>query len=113
MIVAVVDELTCPPETLKRLDDLISRTENVERLRSGLGMRLALSFAQELREHKDLGTDTAALVAEWTERFGEDTVNAAVAIAREFLIRPDELAKEFAARLNTATAKGDDASEEN
>ena len=33
------------PETLKRLDDLISRTENVERLRSGLGMRLALSMA--------------------------------------------------------------------
>jgi hypothetical protein len=103
------------PETLKRLDDLISRTENIERLRSGLGMRLALSFAQELREHKDLGTDTAALVADWTERFGEDSVNAAVAIAREFLIRPDELTKEFAARLNTATPKGEDdaASEEN
>jgi hypothetical protein len=92
------------PETLKRLDDLIGRTENIERLRSGLGMRLALSMAQELREHKDLGTDTAALVADWVERFGQDTVDAAIAIAREFLIRPDQLAKEFAARLNTAAS---------
>jgi hypothetical protein len=91
------------PETLKRLDDLIGRTENIERLRSGLGMRLALSMAQELREHKDLGTDTAPLVAGWVERFGQDSVDAAIAIAREFLIRPDELAKEFAARLNSAT----------
>ena len=100
------------PETLKRLDDLISRTENIERLRSGLGMRLALSMAQELKELKDLGTDTGPLVAGWVERFGEDTVNAAITIAREFLVRPDELAKEFAARLNTATpkdAEGDEA----
>jgi hypothetical protein len=89
------------PETLKRLDDLISRTENVERLRSGLGMRLALSMAQELREHKDLGEDTGPLVAGWVERFGQDSVDAAIAIAREFLLRPDQLAKEFAARLNT------------
>ena len=92
------------PETLKRLDDLISRTENIERLRSGLGMRLALSMAQDLREHKDLGEDTGPLVAEWVERFGQETVDAAIAIAREFLIRPDELAKEFAARLNTQSA---------
>jgi hypothetical protein len=93
------------PETLKRLDDLISRTGNIERLRSGLGMRLALSFAQELRDRKPLGTDTAAIVAEWTERYGEDTVNAAVAIAREFLTRPNQLAKEFAMRLNNVRAE--------
>ena len=95
------------PETLKRLDDLISRTENVERLRSGLGMRLALSMAQELKELKDLGTDTGPLVAGWVERFGQDTVDAAIAIAREFLIRPDELAKEFAARLNTQSSSAE------
>ena len=97
------------PETLKRLDELIERTENVDRLRSGLGMRLALSMAQELREHEDLGTDTAPLVAGWVERFGQDSVDAAIAIAREFLIRPDQLAKEFAARLNTQTPSEDSA----
>ena len=99
------------PETLKRLDDLISRTENIERLRSGLGMRLALSMAQELKELKDLGTDTGPLVAGWVDRFGQDTVDAAIAIAREFLIRPDELAKEFAARLNTQSSSAENESD--
>jgi len=98
------------PETLKRLDDLIEQTQSVEKLRAGLGMRLALSMAKELREYKPLGFDTAALVAGWVERFGQDTVDAAVGIAREFLTRPDQLAKEFAARLNSTSASEPDAS---
>ena len=89
------------PQTLMRLDELIERTEDTEKLRAGLGMRLALSMAQELREHKDLGSDTGELVAGWVERFGQSDVEAAIVIAREFLTRPDELAKEFAERLNT------------
>jgi hypothetical protein len=87
------------PETLARLDELIDRTENIERLRSGLGMRLALTMAQELREKRDLGELSGALVAGWVERHGQDSVDMAVAIAREFLLRPDQLAKEFAERL--------------
>jgi hypothetical protein len=87
------------PETLARLDELIDRTENEERRRSGLGMRLALTMAHELREKRDLGELSGALVAEWVERFGQDAVDAAVAIAREFLLRPDQLTREFAERL--------------
>ena len=86
-------------ETLKRLDELLARTENLERLRSGLGMRLALSMAKELRDGKALGTDTAPLVAGWVETHGQDTVDIAVSIAREFLTRPDTLVKDFAQRL--------------
>ncbi len=93
------------PETLKRLDELIERTEHVDRLRSGLGMRLALTIANELREHRNLGEVSAALVADWTERFGQETVDMAVAVAREFLLRPDELAKEFAERLQRAAVE--------
>ncbi len=91
-------------ETLKRLDDLIGRTENIERLRSGLGMRLALTMAAELRDGKPLGTDTSALVAGWVERHGQDSVDVAVGIAREFLTQPDRLMKEFASRLPDVTA---------
>lgn len=93
------------PETLKRLDELIDRTENVERLRSGLGMRLALTMAHELREYRTLGKLSAELVAGWVERFGQDSVDMAVAVAREFLLRPDTLAKEFAERLQRAVAE--------
>lgn len=90
------------PETLARLDELIDRTENIERLRSGLGMRLALTMAQELGERRDLGEVSGPLVAGWVERFGQDSVNMAVAIAREFLTQPDQLVKEFAARIQSA-----------
>jgi hypothetical protein len=86
-------------ETLARLDQLIENTENVERLRGGLGMRLALSMARELQEGKPLGADTSVLVAGWVGRFGQDTVDAAVAIAREFLTRPEELFRNFGSRL--------------
>jgi hypothetical protein len=93
------------PETLVRLDELIDRTENEERLRSGLGMRLALTMAHELREHRALGELSAALVAGWVERFGQESVDAAVSVAREFLLRPDVLAKEFAERLQRVAAE--------
>jgi hypothetical protein len=89
------------PETLKRLDELIDRTTDLERLRSGLGMRLALTMAQELQERRNLGEVSTALVAGWVERFGQDSVDTAVAIAREFLTRPDALVKEFASRIQT------------
>jgi hypothetical protein len=89
------------PQALLRLDELIEKTGDVEKLRAGLGMRLALSMARELREHKDLGSDTGELVAGWTERFGQADVEAAIGIAREFLTRPDQLAKEFSERLNS------------
>jgi hypothetical protein len=86
-------------ETLKRLDELLARTENVDRLRSGLGMRLALTMAKELRDGKPLGAETTALVAAWTEKHGQESVDMAVAIAREFLTRPDSLVKDFSSRL--------------
>lgn len=93
------------PETLQRLDELIDRTENVERLRSGLGMRLALTLAHEMREYRMVGKLSTDLVAGWTERFGQDSVDAAVAVAREFLLRPDALTKEFAERLQRVAAE--------
>lgn len=98
-------------ETLGRLDDLISRTENLERLRSGLGMRLALSMARELRDGKPLGTDTAPLVAGWVATHGQDTVDIAVGIAREFLTRPDTLVKDFAQRLREMSLPEEDEKE--
>jgi hypothetical protein len=93
------------PETLKRLDDLIGRTENVDRLRSGLGMRLALTMAHELREHRNLGELSTPLVAGWVEQHGQESVDMAVAIAREFLTQPDRLVKEFAARLQQSAVE--------
>lgn len=90
------------PETLARLDELIDRTGNEERRRSGLGMRLALTMAHELSEKRNLGELSGPLVAGWVERFGQDSVDVAVSIAREFLTQPDRLVKEFASRIQSS-----------
>jgi len=90
-------------ETLVRLDALIDQTEDLERIRSGLGIRLALSMAQELQSGKTLGSETSELVADWVERFGQETVDAAIGIARAFLTRSDELLKDLGPRLGIKT----------
>lgn len=92
-----------PPEdlrkTMERLDDLLSRTEDPERLRMGMGIRLALGMAQELREGAPLGSQTADMVAAWVAEHGQDAVDRAVQIAREFLLKPEELRKALGQRL--------------
>ena len=90
-------------ETLARLDGMIDEEDDIEKIRAGLGMRLALSMARELQSGKHLGTDTADLVAEWTERFGQDTVDAAVGISRSFLISPQDLVRDLGTRLGLKT----------
>jgi hypothetical protein len=87
------------PESLERIDALIESTDNEERLRSGLGMRLALSMAHEVQKGLPPGDETSELVASWTERYGSDRVEAAVTIAREFIQRPSELTQTFAEKL--------------
>lgn len=92
-----------PPEdlrrTMERLDDLLAQTEDLERLRMGMGIRLALGMAQELREGAQLGSQTAELVAFWVTEHGQDAVDRAVQIAREFLLKPEELRKALGRRL--------------
>ena len=87
------------PETLARLDALIDQAPDEEKRRVGLGMRLALSMAHEISAGKSLGSETTDLVSGWMDRFGPETVDHAVGVARAFLTRPEELAREFAERL--------------
>lgn len=84
---------------MERLDALIAAETDEERMRAGMGMRLALGMAQELKEGKALGTDTSALVADWMGEHGREAVDAAVKVAREFLTKPEELRKSLGQRL--------------
>jgi hypothetical protein len=88
-----------PKSQMQRLDDLIAAEQDETRIRAGMGMRLALGMAQELKEGKALGTDTSVLVAAWVEDYGQETVDAAVKVAREFLVKPQELRKSLGERL--------------
>ena len=89
---------------IERVDALLAATGDVEKLRAGLGIRLALGMAQELKQGQPLGEDTSALVAGWVEAFGQDAVDAAVDIAREFLTHPEDLRKAMAQRLGLGNA---------
>jgi len=88
-----------PKVQMARLDALIAAESDEERLRAGLGIRLALGLAQEMREGKPIGSQTTELVAGWMHDYGQDTVDAATRVAREFLIKPEELRKSLGQRL--------------
>lgn len=88
-----------PKTQMQRLDGLLAAETEEEKVRAGMGIRLALGMAQELKEGKAFGTDTGELVAEWMHDYGKDTVEAAINVAREFLTKPDEMRKALGARL--------------
>jgi hypothetical protein len=93
---------TAPPalqESIASLDALLAEADEPEKIQAGMGIRLALGMAQELKAGKPLGTDTAELVAGWVHTYGEEVVETAVKVAREFLIKPEEMRKVLGERL--------------
>jgi hypothetical protein len=86
-------------ESIERLDALLAETVDENKLRAGIGIRLALGMAQELKSGLPLGTETGELVTAWLEVYGQETVDAGVAIARQFLIKPEDMRKALGQRL--------------
>jgi len=93
-------------ERIQRLDQLINERKDGVR---GLGVRLALGIALELREGKAPGTDTVHVVAGWSSRFGEEAVEDAVAQARALLSDPARMAKELQNRMYPSSPEPSDA----
>lgn len=86
-------------ESIERLDALLATTEDEDKIRAGMGIRLALGMAQELKKGQPLGSETADLVSDWLIKYGQENVDAAVAIARQFLIKPEDMRKALGLRL--------------
>lgn len=81
---------------IDRLDQLIETREDGFR---GLGVRLALGLAHELKEGVALGSTTGEMVAGWVAKFGAETVEEAVSHARVLIADPARMAEEFRKRL--------------
>lgn len=82
------------------LEDKIVRIEKLlegkEKPRAfELGLLLALKMAEEIREGKELGTDTSYIVVEWTKKYPNSIVEEAIANAKEFLTNPGKLAEKI------------------
>ncbi len=85
-------------DTLKRIQGLVDSTESPRPLH--LGILLALRIALEMREGKEAGSETAKIVAQWTEKFDAQTIDEAVAFTRQFLLKPQELVSRIASKLD-------------
>lgn len=86
-------------QSIERLDALLLESVDDEKIRAGMGIRIALGMAQELKYGLPLGTETGDLVQGWVLTYGQENVDAAVAIARQFLIKPGDMRKALGQRL--------------
>lgn len=89
---------------IARLDALIAERDDAYR---GLGLRLALGLAREIRDGVPPGTETSDLVARWVEDYGGKVVDEAVAQAGVFLKDPARLAAEIGRRLEAPSTQDD------
>ncbi|MEO6094273.1 MAG: hypothetical protein ABIW76_00880 [Fibrobacteria bacterium] len=99
---------SAPPalsESIERLDALLAAADDEEKIKAGMGIRLALGMAQELKSGKPLGAETTALVAGWVKTYGEDVVETAVKVAREFLVKPEDMRKVLGQRLGVGDSE--------
>lgn len=62
-----------------------------------LGLLLALKMGQELRQGKELGSESGDLVASWVGKHPDSIVEEAIALAKQFLTNPASLAEKIKA----------------
>lgn len=89
---------------IARLDALIAERDDAHR---GLGLRLALGLAREIRDGVPPGSQTSDLVARWVEDYGPRVVDEAVVQAGALLKDPARLAAEIGRRLEAPAAQDD------
>ncbi|MCF0223406.1 MAG: hypothetical protein HUK20_03990 [Fibrobacter sp.] len=80
-------------ERIARVEKLLEAKENPRAFE--LGLLLALKMGQEIRENKELGSDSGNLVASWMDKYPESIVEEAIANAKEFLTNPTTLANKI------------------
>ncbi len=79
------------------------RVKRVEKLLDGkneprafeLGLLLALKMGQEIREGKELGSESGDLVAGWSGKHPDSVIEEAIAFAKEFLTNPAKIAEKI------------------
>ena len=90
------------------------RVKRVEKLLEGkseprafeLGLLLALKMGQEIREGKELGSESGDLVASWNGKHPDSVVEEAIAFAKEFLMNPAKIAEKIKSGVLNASEEG-------
>lgn len=92
-------------KNIERLDALLNAADDEEKVHAGMGIRLALGMALELKEGKPLGAETGELVAGWVRKYGHEAVDIAVKVAREFLTKPEDMRMVLGRSLGMGSAE--------
>jgi len=92
-------------EKISRIEKRIEGKQNPKPFE--LGMLLALKMAVEIREQKELGSESAVLVANWANEYPESVVEEAISNAKEFLLHSTSLVDKI-----RETLIGDDSKED-
>lgn len=56
-----------------------------------LGVRLALEMGLEIKEQIPLGSKSALLIKDWQAKYSSTAIEECIAIAKTFLLKPNEL----------------------
>ncbi len=80
----------------RHLDEMIASREDG---RHGMGLRLALGMALEMRRGLAPGSETGTLVDGWQKIYPEEWVEEAIATARVLLHDPAHMTQEIESRL--------------
>ena len=80
-------------EKIARIEKLLETSETPRPFE--LGMLLALKMGQEIREQKELGSESGKLVESWVQKYPESLVEEAIATSREFLFNSSMLTKKI------------------
>jgi hypothetical protein len=104
-----MEGLAALEERIRRLDALIEERADGHR---GLGLRLALGMALELRRGLPPGTETGELVGRWQLIYPEEWVEEAIAFAGVLLRDPARMTQEIEGRLREKGLLSESASPE-
>ena len=84
-------------EILERIDLLIEDEKEIKP--HMVGLKIALVIADELKNGKQLGSESGNVILKYKEFLTENELEEAIAYARQFITKPEDLSTKLAEKL--------------
>ncbi len=84
-------------EILERIDYLLNEENEIKP--HMLGLKMALILVDELKNKEPLGARSGKLILEYKDQMSAEGLEEAIAYARQFITKPEELSKLLAEKL--------------
>ena len=90
-------ESSDPGEILNRIDYLIDQEKEIQP--HMVGLKMALVLVNEMKNGIPLGQESSKVVLDYKDRLTENELEEAIAYAKEFITKPEDLANKLAEKL--------------